>query len=182
MPVFIQMDTPSERIGYTTRREPWLGNAGSRFYRRVKRRASTERGETIQFVGQRTGALAQLACVSLPEWRSGSTELARIIYERFCCLGPLQRRSNRRPDSPLPTGVLAALVRPPHRLGGAHRRGALYSSRRGPRHTVSSMRASFAAVLGGYPLLFFVAMGPTPGDCRVPVALSLQRVERDEPS
>ena len=51
-----------------------------------------------------------------------------------------------------------------------------------PRHTVSSMRASFAAVLGGYPLLFFIAMGPTPGDCRVPVALSLQRVERDEPS
>ena len=186
MPVFIQMDTPSERIGYTTRREPWLGNAGSRFYRRVKRRASTERGETIQFVGQRTGALAQLACVSLPEWRSGSTELARIIHERFCCLGPLQRRSNRRPDSPLPTGVLAALVRPPHRLGGAHRRGALYSSRRAPLDVRLQVRLGPSRLCLGVPIAgtpvapFFMqrvehAMGPTPGDCRVPVALPIMR-------
>ena len=159
MPVFIQMDTPSERIGYTTRREPWLGNADSRLYRRVKRQASTERGETIQFVGQRTGALAQLACVSLPEWRSGSTELARIIHERFCCLGPLQRRSNGRPDSPLPTGVLAALVRPPHRLGGAHRRGALYSSRRAPSPYCFKYASVLRGCAWGVPIALFHCNG-----------------------
>ena len=47
-------------------------------------------------------------------------------------------------------GVLAAQVRPPHQLGGAHRHGALYSiAPCAPRRTVSSTPWPFAAAPGG---------------------------------
>ena len=121
---------------------------------------------------------------------SGDTPLARIIHERFCCLGPLQQKSNGHPDSPLrqslTAGVLAAQVRPPHRLGGAHRRDALYSSRRAPLDVRLQVRLGPSRLCLGVPIAgtpvapFFMqrvehAMGPTPGDCRVPVALPIMR-------
>jgi hypothetical protein len=55
-----------------------------------------------------------------------TSQLARIIHERFCCNRAFAATTSLSP------GVLAAQVRPPHRLGGAHKRGALYSSRRAP--------------------------------------------------
>ena len=64
-----------------------------------------------------------------------------------------------RPDSPLPTGVLAALVRPPHRLGGAHRRGALYSSRRAPSPYCFKYASVLRGCAWGVPIALFHCNG-----------------------
>ena len=109
-----------------------------------------------------------------------TSRLARIIHERFCC-----NRAFAATTSLLP-GVLAAQVRPPHRLGGAHKRGALYSSRRAPLDILFQVclrpsRLRLGVPIAGTPVApFFMqrvehAMGPTPGDCRVPVALPIMR-------
>ncbi len=86
------------------------------------------------------------------ETRLCVTLLARIIHERFCYnRGFAAATSLRRAGSPLATSTYcfkyasvsrraAQKTPPPHRLGGVHKRGAHYSSRRGPRNATARFR------------------------------------------